>query len=504
MSDGPERSFSLRKRLPRLTVRYELVTPAFAGRLDNKATAAIEASAFKGILRFWWRALAWRRHAGPDEGERSDDRVLRAIADKEALLFGRRGEKNSPYGQAAVRISLSSTRETTEIFKRSELFKDSNRLGAGAGTRYLGYGVVGLSRSEAEAAEGRHSERLARPAIEPGFPFKISLDFFRRPVDRQGTILSDDQVESVIQALELIGLCGGIGARSRRAFGSLRLTGHHVSGDWSAWPRSNAAAERLGPPGSVSAYVERLGELTKSGSNGFQTSDDSIPLLPYSAFGPHSRVAVLRPSSNFLGFIGIPKTGCETWLDALDSLGASLNWYRSYGVSENSAIHTVPVGARQPAKATAEQKFQNPDHDDFFDILRGKRAGALTPPERLVFGAPHNYFSKRPRCSVTVTGRSYQRRASPLLLHVHRIQDEFLFAAIVLPATFWPTDRGGNQPKIALSVNKSPGARGPTLNITKASDFAPLLAWWNFIPRKEGSYAGDELLVLESPGDGPT
>lgn len=38
---------------------YRAVTPVFCSGADPNKDAELRLSSFKGILRFWWRALAW-------------------------------------------------------------------------------------------------------------------------------------------------------------------------------------------------------------------------------------------------------------------------------------------------------------------------------------------------------------------------------------------------------------------------------------------------------------
>jgi CRISPR-associated protein Cmr1 len=40
---------------------YRIVTPMFIGGADQKPNDGVRAPSFKGMLRFWWRALNWGR-----------------------------------------------------------------------------------------------------------------------------------------------------------------------------------------------------------------------------------------------------------------------------------------------------------------------------------------------------------------------------------------------------------------------------------------------------------
>ncbi|MBF0563585.1 MAG: hypothetical protein HQL37_16605, partial [Alphaproteobacteria bacterium] len=59
---------------------------------------------------------------------------------------------------------------------------------------------------------------------------------------------------------------------------------------------------------------------------------------------------------------------------------------------------------------------------------------------RIVFGLPQNYSQ---HLGVRPAGhdRGQDRRASPLLLHVHRVGDQPIVVAVFLPARFLPENK---------------------------------------------------------------
>ena len=60
---------------------YRVVTPMFCGGADPERRAELRLPSFKGVLRFWWRALAWTRLDGD----------LGRIRREEDALFGSAG-----------------------------------------------------------------------------------------------------------------------------------------------------------------------------------------------------------------------------------------------------------------------------------------------------------------------------------------------------------------------------------------------------------------------------
>ena len=74
-----------------IEVTYRVVTPLFCAGADS-THSEIRLPSFKGVLRFWWRALAWSRC-------RAD---LEAIRRQEDALFGSAGG-----GQSCVSMRLA-------------------------------------------------------------------------------------------------------------------------------------------------------------------------------------------------------------------------------------------------------------------------------------------------------------------------------------------------------------------------------------------------------------
>ncbi len=78
---------------------YRVTTPMFCGGV-NQQEAELRLPSFKGVLRFWWRALAWSRLQGD----------LKAIKREEDALFG-----SADGGQARVSMRLDTTGERLRL-----------------------------------------------------------------------------------------------------------------------------------------------------------------------------------------------------------------------------------------------------------------------------------------------------------------------------------------------------------------------------------------------------
>lgn len=197
--------------------------------------------------------------------------------------------------------------------------------------------------------------------------------------------------QSLERAVWALGLLGGLGSRSRRALGSISIDG--IENSTLGWK----------VPADQMAYVEILRSLLNKTTR-------SEP--PFSAFSAMSRVDVSIPSSQG-----------EAW-KVLEQLGTTLQAHRSY---------------------RSKPPLYSPDHDRMRNAVTG--LSQENPPDRSVFGLPHNYFfssvfrdvlrktgkdsrtatweekaTARAQASLRVTadGEARNRRASPLFMHVHR------------------------------------------------------------------------------------
>jgi CRISPR-associated protein Cmr1 len=236
-----------------------------------------------------------------------------------------------------------------------------------------------------------------RNALQAGKNFKISLCF--RP-----TAQAQD-IENLAQALQLLGLLGGLGSRARKGLGSIAI--HNISG-----------TENVHIPKNTNEYQEIIQTIC-------QTQPAEMP--PFSALSQKSRV-------------DISLKGKDAW-QLLEQVGREMLLYRSYGrMNPRSGQHAVLGGQK------SEQNFSS-DHDIAYQVAQGQTV--TTHPERVVFGLPHNYFFSSLKAQVDVNPVHQQegawksdgrgRRASPLFIHMHQFPDGQCAAIqTLMPATFLP------------------------------------------------------------------
>jgi len=172
-----------------LTATYRIVTPMFLGDAHQQATD-IRPPSFKGVLRFWWRALNWGRY----RQDRPDDAAALCELNKaEAALFGAAANETQQ-GQSRVLIHIKP-----ENYGIKETHWPQNQTPSG----YLGLGLFQMPN---------HPQR---EGFMEGKNFTVNLGLDSR--------LTPEEIEQVGDSLLALGLLGGLGSRSRRGFGSIAL-----------------------------------------------------------------------------------------------------------------------------------------------------------------------------------------------------------------------------------------------------------------------------------------
>ncbi len=382
-----------------IDVTYRVVTPMFCAGADAKRPE-LRAASFKGVLRYWWRALAWSRFDGN----------LEDIKRQEDELFG-----SAVVGRSRVAMHLARVRAGARKAPASDpqpfSYGDVLTVGGtgrtvGHGARYLGYGVM-------EAFESRKRKKkagqLTRACLRAPFDFTVRM---------RGRDLNSDQLASLRDALVALGTLGGMGAKSRKGYGSLVIRSLQVNGDPSTCPRS-------------------LDDLRTTVA-AFRPKDGAAGLPEFTAFSKRTRHVLLTSKK-------------REPLELLDLVGRELVRFRSWG--RNGKIF---------GDIEAERNFR-PDHD----MMKGRpprrqsgpRSGPRpvsglrrtegAHPERIAFGLPHNY-GRSPNQQVGPWDRNLDRRASPLFIHIHECGGTPVAVLSFLPARFLPQGKMGGGPYISV------------------------------------------------------
>lgn len=174
---------------------FELITPMYGGGVEagvvDKAMP-IRASALRGQLRYWWRLLYG--------GELSSEDLF----ERECKLWGGIASNGPKASQVIVRVK-SEPATDAELVESSQV-------------RVPPYALI----------DQESNPRL----LKSGHKFTVSLRF-------AGT---EKQRDEVLEALRWWASFGGVGARTRRGFGALKV----VAADTDLAPVDKSEVERLG------------------------------------------------------------------------------------------------------------------------------------------------------------------------------------------------------------------------------------------------------------------
>jgi CRISPR-associated protein Cmr1 len=362
------------KKIETIRVTYHLTTPLFCGGADP-AVPELRLPSFKGVLRWYWRAVVW----APMRGD------LKAIHEAEQRLFGSPGG-----GQGKVSMRWAPGMAKPTLREKDDVLQTEQGRTVGQGARYLGYGVMVPYGTKEKSVDGR----LLREKTEDGQLLRgCALPPLTLTIELRCRELTPDERDSLLRALRALGLLGGMGAKSRKGYGSLMLQELSIDG---------AAQWRV--PSTIGELRERIVELRR-GCASEGKGAEGVP--EYSALTAQSRHILLAGSKS------------TDTLGLLDGIGRELVKYRSWG-RNGVVLGDVP----------REETFKS-DHDMMKAAEKGKTPSEH--PRRVAFGLPHNYGKDK---EVVPTG--LDRRASPLLIHIHLCGSTPVAVLSFLPARFLP------------------------------------------------------------------
>lgn len=358
-----------------LIATYRVTTPMFSAGA-NQQHAELRPASLKGALRFWFRALVW-----------PELRTVGEVRTAEDELFG-----STRTGQAKILLSISN------VQGEKLLREQSLDLG-------LGY-LAGLGLATAARGAGADGWMLTkRPALAPRLQFEVKL--LLRSV-------GEAQEARLRRSLVALGLLGGLGARARRGYGSLTL-------EQLVRKEEGGSRELWTPPWDPAGLRDAISSVLVDCGVRPHSPPQTEP--PYTAFSSRSRIVLLSAGES------------EGAKSLLSNLGLAMLHFRGYGRDKG--------GRRCIGDEDALQWFRD-DHDEMWRVAASRAKGAVSAPRRAVFGLPHNYYFKSIGTSVDVApqGKDRQgkeRRASPLLMHVHHPSNAPPIAVVsFFPAVFLP------------------------------------------------------------------
>lgn len=286
----------------KLSLTFEVVTPLFLGDAD-RTRAVLRPSAFKGLLRFWYRAV------DPE------------FREYERLFLGGVGRKD---GQSSVLLSIESPplrRVRWGDFKdgRFNIGHGKNRQN---GLVYLGFPL-------------RMKGGAEREAIAPGQRFTLSC-----VVPRQVEEMERFR-RAMAAAFWLFAHFGAIGTRARRGFGVLSLKEWGVQHD--GWPE---IAEL-----PVVSHARDIGVAQIELNRGLETIRAWLGEWPVGREHPHLGAAFAHK------LIHQPY---RDWSSALADMGAAMQEFRSRRAPDYQAVKDHLTGRRRLTRAPERVTFGLP------------------------------------------------------------------------------------------------------------------------------------------------
>jgi len=337
-----------------LTVELETVTPLFLAGAEPRGTAELRAPAFRGAMRYWLRAIA-----GQDYRE------------IEARVYG----DTKASGLVSTRISGGNT---------SQPFNQKTLRGE---MKPCGYDYLYWSMKESG-----HDANYQRPHefIPEGSKFNFHLGTRRSDAD------SNTAFDQACVSLWLLLHLGGIGSRSRRTAGSIRLGSSSPSDVMNLLGLKSEAKDVVDYAGVLSQGIAAARQLM-----GASSTPMTIP----------SEFDVLQPEACR---IWVLKGNWRTNLEAINGIGGAMRDFRAYS---------------------------EPDHANVAPWLQGHAPPAMKTVNRAVFGLPlpFRYSNGGPSGTVQGRRREFERRASPLWLHISKLTTgEHVGVATLFKSAFLP------------------------------------------------------------------
>ncbi len=180
-----------------IEAQFEIVTPMFISGANNEAD--LRPPSIKGALRFWWRALHWGQCL--QDCQQDTGKALKRLHELEAELFGA-AVKDDKYGQGIFSVKLKHIQN-----------KGIESSWPVHGLQNAGYIAYGIDATKGDKRKGV-PKKPHRKGLNPT-TFDLTLILKKH--------ITSSQKQQLEKTLLVWGLLGGLGARSRRGFGSVAI-----------------------------------------------------------------------------------------------------------------------------------------------------------------------------------------------------------------------------------------------------------------------------------------
>ena len=258
--------------MERITITLETITPLFLYGANSRAAPELRPPPFRGLMRYWFRALA---------GGVVGDRALNIIHEKESSVFGGADDR---YGQSSVWLRMNTPEYDQHYTAR----------------------VLPHREEVWTTHQGKKLRNKPQPAIPPGVSPTLTLTL------KPGSDIKN--LEMATWSL-LVGLTlGGIGKRSRRGFGSLRIQTVNKIPDG----LEDSLLQQLNEAKQLAAngkeLAQRIGDLITAARRAFGVFLGN----PTPMFNDPPLFSILRPETHIV--IWTPDNSVENHVDILSAL----------------------------------------------------------------------------------------------------------------------------------------------------------------------------------------
>jgi CRISPR-associated protein Cmr1 len=353
--------------LRRMSFNLETLTPLFLAGADARGVPELRAPSFRGVFRYWLRAAVG--------GVRGDD-DLKGIQRAEESVFG------STQVGSPITLRLESDGVTVTPFKKQPPIRTGGPRAKPTGRDYLFWSMASTGSTE------RGNYLPPKQAIEKAH-FKLILS------ERAGVQDANALVQSTM-AVWLLAQLGGIGSRSRRTAGSLRVAkaeGDSFGLDFALPDTPSKASEAIGA--GLRAIRKQMAEIL----NSQKATRISAP----------TQFDVLHPETCRIWIL----TGEKGWTTseiAVEAIGAAMRDFRSYREPDHNAVRAFLDTGKQPPTV-----------------------------ERAAFGLPLPFRYSDGGPADVLQGGTHERRSSPLSLRVSQLASgQFVGVAVLFESELLP------------------------------------------------------------------
>ena len=291
-----------------ISATYRATTPMFLGGANPRGAPELRVPSIKGLLRFWWRAIRWPDFLGQCRNDKS--RALNELRKYEDALFGSIRTGQSSFLMSAVWADIGG-----DSIKVQSTWPPNEALGSG----YLGYGIT----------ESKRQALTHRTGWSESCSFTVKCAFPQRAGET--SLMVDARMNEIRLAIRSLGMFGGLGARSRRGFGSVAL--------------SKVDQEPVNVE-TRNSLIQQINSLIPKTANGTE-------LPPLTAFSRHAQIRLFDPDpKNFPA-----KEGSSSTWRVLSVISRS-TWQTSW--SKQAANGPAANGCRYGATESESTRHAHP------------------------------------------------------------------------------------------------------------------------------------------------